>query len=545
MRRTFLVLAIISVFVSKGFPQTVVTGRVTGGGDKPLVKANLFLRTPFDTTTAEAVETESDGKFTMRVPSDGVWMLVARGVHHADHIVALYVNGTKRIDVNIRLGAYDYLENFDKVCAIGNFNNWYRFSGVPLRKQPNGLYVAEIKTEKPTISYRLTGVREGGSVEGTQSAKYSYNWSLGYETVIRSQDGVAKITFDPHKLVRSSGPAQIRFVNAPRELSRFNEIYAERARFENAFRNSFRVHMDSRSRNPDAFKFDFSGPISNIRKQLGSEQNPVLRSELYLNYLRIYIMDRKTDPSFYSTVLREIPPTSSIWSLAPNSVFFALTHSDLDENQQDNYVRRLVSGNPVRRVKSIVVFDEFMGAKMREDKAKAGQYYGLLVNEFGDTPEAEHVSRVFTNPSASAIGKPAPSFSVPSSDNLVKLITNKSFHGDYFLIYFWAAEDPRSGDEMKYLHEAYDKYGKRNFKILTISVDSSYSDVVRFRKEKWEMPWLNAYVGKNRDDEVVKAFKAYAIPKAFLVDPRGIVITEGEELLGARLAKTLRRYLGN
>lgn len=545
MRRTFLSLILFSALVSTGFPQTTVTGRVTGGEGRPLVKANILLRTPFDTTVAGEVQAGPDGRFVVKVPSAGVWMLVARGVHHADHIVALYVTGENRINVDIRLGAYDYLKSFADVRAIGSFNNWYRFSGVPLRKQPDGTYTTDIKTKRPSVSYRLLGVREGGGIEGTQPAGYVYNRSRGYETVIRSTGGAAKIVFNPGQLVRSPAKARVRFVNTPRRISRFDEIYAERARFEEAFRKSFRAHMDSRMRNPEAFGFDFSSDISGIKKQLGSEKDPVLRSELYLNYLRIYVMSRKIDPSFYADVLREIPPGSAVWSLAPNSVFFALSHSDLSDAQQDDYVNRLVTENPVRRVKSIVLFDEFMGSKMKEDKARTSRYYTMLVNDFGDTPEAEHVSRVFTNPSALETGRPAPSFAVHSSDNMVRLITNKSLHGDYYLIYFWAAEDPQSAGNMKYLHEAFDRYNKKNFQILTISVDSSYADVVKFRKEKWDMPWLNAYVGRNRDDKLVKAFHAYDIPKAYLVDPNGILIAEGSELVGTRLERTLARVLGD
>ncbi len=545
MRRIVLSLFFFCLLIVTGSARTVVTGRVTGVDGEPMIMANVVLRQPFDTTRVEVVKADRDGRFRLTIPSDGVWMLVFKGVHHADHIVALYVSKPQPIEVNVKLTSYTYLKDFSGIKAIGTFNNWYFITGVPLHKQSDGTYTAEIRTKAPSIAYRLMGVREGGDVEGTQSAIYSYNRNLGYESIIGAMDGTARIVFDPKKLVRSDNPAKVEFVRGGSLVARFNEIYAERLDIENAFRAAFRANMRSRGRNPSDIKFDFSKAASAIQKQLETEKDPILRSELHMNYLSIYVMGQRIDPPFYTSVLKEIPPTSMVWSLDPNSIFFTLNHSNLGDEQKDDYVRKVVAENPIIRVKSALLFDEFLASKSMEDKAKAAHYYDLLVEKFGDTPEAKLVSKTYTRPRTLADRESVPAFSVVSLDNSARLITDKSLRGKYGLIFFWAAEDPGSVEQVSYLQKAFAKYKDRKFEILTLSVDSAYSDVVKFREKHFKMPWLNGYLGKNRDNKVVKAFGAYQIPNAYLVNPNGIIVARGKELLGPELEETLKKYLGD
>lgn len=543
MRSTFLTLVFVVTSALAVQSKTIVSGKVTGDAGKELVKAIVILRQPFDTTAVRAAEVGGGGLYELAVPSPGVWIILFRGVHYADQEVALYVGKEKRIGLDVSLGTYSYLESFENVKAFGSFNNWYRLSAIPLKKQPGGEYTATVKTSSPSVSYRLLGVRRGGSMEGTQDGSYVYKGSLGYVSVVDAKDGSARIVFDPGKLVRPESASKVRFVDAP-IAARFNSIYTERVNFENAFRTAFRAQMSSRGRDPKNVKFDFSDVVSSITGQLEKEEEPVLRQELYFNYLNVYVIGQQIDPSFFTKVLDEIPPSSAVWSLGPNNIYYALIHSSLSDEKQDTYVRRIVAENPVRRVKSILLFDEFMSSKLQEDKEKAAHYYEHLVNNFGDTPEGKYVSKTFTAPKMLAKGSRVPSFSIPSSDNMVELITDKSLRGKYSLILFWAAEDPQSVEEIGYVEKAYGRLRDSNLNILTISVDSLYSDVVRFR-EKHRMPWMNAYVGKNRDNAVVKAFRAYDVPEAFLIDPSGMIIDKGKDLVGKQLEKTLRKYLGD
>lgn len=545
MRRVALFFLLLGCMAAPVAARTVVTGSVVGPDGKPMVEANVFLRSPYDTSTVASGRVANDGRFRIIVPSKGIWLLVATGVHFEAHTVALYIRNERRLGVDIRLSPYTYMESLDGVKAYGTFDSWYYLRGVSLRRQPNGTYVAEIRAKTPTITYSLMNVRYGGDFAGTQRARYVYNSTRGYESVIPVKHGVATIVFDPRKLVRSGGPARVAFSDASQLIARFNEIYDQRVQFQDAYRKGFRAYMASRrGRAENGFKFDFASRISATRKELDAETNKILRSELYLNSLLLREMKQENDTHFYSTALDEISPASEVWALAPHAIYYALNHSSFSDREKSRYVERILESNPVRRVKSALLFDEFMMEKMKNNKAQAAYFYDLLRRKFGDTPEGEYVYRFYRSEAQITKGVRVPSFSVSSLDNMAERITNKSLLGKYYLVFFWAAEDRHSASQIQYLNEAYKKYKGDNFDILTISVDSSYTDLINFRKNKYRMPWLNAYVGRNRKDKTVKAFRAYNIPKAFLVSPKGVILAEGKKLLGPELKNSLEEYLG-
>lgn len=543
MRILFFVF-LTSVLASQGYAQIVLTGKVSGADGKPMINANVFLRQPFDTVTVRSAEVSVDGKFELRIPSRGVWLVIFSGVHNTDYTIALYLDKQKSVDLDDRLGAYTYLDSFDNVKAFGSFNNWYNLTAIPLHKKSDGTYVTDVETKDKFVSYRLTDVRYGGSVEGTQPARYDYKWPLGYESIIPVQNGVATIVFDPRTLVRSDKPPHVTFVNASQRIERFNEIFEQKVEFQDGYRKGFREYIATRGRDPRAFVFSFSDFISAIKGQMQTEKDPVLRQELYLNLLTIYVMEQLGDPQFCSTALKEITPTSRVWSLDAHNIFFALSHSDFSEQQKQDYIHEVIEGNPVEKVKSALLFDEFMASKMMEDKENAAKYYDILTKRFAGTPEARLVSTTFTHPAVLSVGSAVPSFSVASLNNMAELITNKSLSGKYYLIFFWAAKDPKSVSQLKYLQKAFDRYRSKNFEILALSVDSSYTDAINFQAGQWKMPWLNGYIGKKRDNEVLKAFNAYDIPKAYLVNPEGRIIAVGESVIGDELGTTLKKYLG-
>ncbi|MCL5020336.1 MAG: peroxiredoxin family protein [Bacteroidetes bacterium] len=545
MHKIILPLIILCALTAAALSQTTVSGRVTGVDGKPMILANAFLRQPFDTATVGAVDVARDGGFLINVPWNGIWFLTFTGVHHAPYTVALYVDGRTTIHVDVKLAAYTYLKSFENVRAFGSFNNWYNLASVPLKRQGDGSYVARIKTNAASISYMLSNVRYGGSVEGTQAAEYTYKWFMGYESTIPAKDGIAIIVFNPSDLQTSSERAKAMFVDAPPIAIRFNEIYNELVQYQDDFKMEFRKYMSSRARQPHkAFTFDFSGPISTLEKQLGKEKNAVLRSELYFDLLSLHVMNQASDPSFYTKVLKEISPSSMIWALEPHDISFALLHSTFSTQKMNDYIHRVLKENPVTRVKSALLYDEFMSSKLKGDKRESVYFYDLITREFKDTPEGEMVAKHYSPGMTLAEGSLVPAFSVVSMDNMVRTITDRSLRGKYYLMFFWAAEYPASANQIKYLSSAYQTYKDRNFEILTLSVDSSFADVARFRKDKWKMPWLNAYLGRDKNAPVIKAFKAYEIPKAFLINPEGVIVAMGKPLMGPQLIQTLSKYLG-
>jgi thiol-disulfide isomerase/thioredoxin len=134
---------------------------------------------------------------------------------------------------------------------------------------------------------------------------------------------------------------------------------------------------------------------------------------------------------------------------------------------------------------------------------------------------------------------------VKSIDDTLTYFTAGNMLGKVYLIDFWATWCGSCVEQMPYLNIAYERFAKRGFTILSISRDRSKEDVVHYRKRRWKMPWLNAYIGFHENDPLVTAFGAWGIPFPVLVDAKGKIVAVGyDELLGEHLEQTIERCLG-
>ncbi len=141
-------------------------------------------------------------------------------------------------------------------------------------------------------------------------------------------------------------------------------------------------------------------------------------------------------------------------------------------------------------------------------------------------------------PGAIAIGQPAPEIAL--SDPKGKIITLSSFKGKYVLVDFWASWCGPCRGENPNVVQAYEKFKKKNFTVLGVSLDES--------KEDWEdaikadnLNWQHISDLKKWESTVVSTYKIEGIPYNVLVDPNGIVIAT--ELRGPALEETLKKFI--
>lgn len=136
------------------------------------------------------------------------------------------------------------------------------------------------------------------------------------------------------------------------------------------------------------------------------------------------------------------------------------------------------------------------------------------------------------------IGAQAPDFSIPGIDG--KTISLKDFRGKYVMLDFWASWCAPCRAENPNVVKAYQKYNKRNFTILGISLDKD--------KAAWEqaikqdgLTWTHAGELADFEGETVRLYQVEAIPASFIVDPAGKIIARNlrGDALEAFLNKTL------
>jgi len=519
--------------------QTTVKGTVTGYDGKPMKMANVVLTELPDYVGVKSVIADSNGLFSITVDTAGIWMLRFSGVSHKSHVMALYVAEPETITVNIQLGTYDYVKDFSGAKVTGNFNNWYPLSAVPMQKQSDGTYVVEIETSLDSVIYQLKYVRDAGDIEGTQADKYVTNKSESYHSVVAVKNNKAKIIFDTQKLSPSNQLLKIAFVNTDSSAIKFSSYFDEFQRYQNSYQSAFNAFMQSRGR-MGKFEFDLSGITTFLKKHLQEETDDALLKELHILYLAVAVNNKLNDNSNYQSALEKISPSSPLWLLNPHHIYYALNHSGYSEQKQDEYVQQVLKSNPVSRVKTAVLFDEFHAAKYSGQEEKATMYYEMLISQYGNTPEAAQVKKLFPHQLDLMIGRPVPKFSAISMDDSTKIFTNEFFKGKYTLLHFWASAYKPAADEISQLQKVYKKYRAKNFEILSFSVDTTQQQVLNFRKAKQKMPWRHSFLGAELENKVVRDFQVNAIPKYFLIDQNGNLAATGNKLSEIALEEKLK-----
>ena len=106
---------------------------------------------------------------------------------------------------------------------------------------------------------------------------------------------------------------------------------------------------------------------------------------------------------------------------------------------------------------------------------------------------------------------------------------------------FWSTWCGGCVADMENLHKAYEKYKSKGFEILSLSFDGKLEDVIKFRKNRWKMPWFNSLVEKGFDNDIVKQFDIIGVPTPIMVDKTGKIIALNEDVRGEKLEKVLEK----
>ena len=106
----------------------------------------------------------------------------------------------------------------------------------------------------------------------------------------------------------------------------------------------------------------------------------------------------------------------------------------------------------------------------------------------------------------------------------------------YILIDFWASWCAPCRKEIPNLKTAYANYAEKGFEVLSISIDKDEKAWQKALTQE-NMQWPNLH----DDDKVSKAFNVKTIPATYLVDSKGVIISDN--LRGAALEEKLKELL--
>jgi len=136
------------------------------------------------------------------------------------------------------------------------------------------------------------------------------------------------------------------------------------------------------------------------------------------------------------------------------------------------------------------------------------------------------------------VGSPPIEFAVTSIDG--KKLSPEQFKGKVLLLDFWATWCAPCRQEMPNVIKVYDKYNKKGFEIVGISLDRSRDDFDRYVKKN-EMAWPQFFDGKFWQNEVATLYGIKSIPATYLIDKKGNI--RYKSLRGNRLEVAVQELL--
>ena len=114
-------------------------------------------------------------------------------------------------------------------------------------------------------------------------------------------------------------------------------------------------------------------------------------------------------------------------------------------------------------------------------------------------------------------GQPLPDLELPDAEGIVRRVSDFIRPGHYTLVEIWASWCMPCRGEIPFVRRAYEKYHRKGFDVLYVSIDSDAANWKRALDEE-KMPWPQLL------DTGRTSFSAYettAVPTSILVDGEG------------------------
>ena len=394
---------------------TIINGKLLGADGKPSADAIAGICNGENGSIKDFVKCDSLGNYSITITDSGYVNLAFCMPNHDPLGIPLFNKMDRSFTLDVQLAYYKYVSDFKNVKIMTDVTGLYIPKAVPMKKETDGTFSYEVKSDLKEIRYQIFGVVESNrSINGTESIRFEPDLYGDYRSIIPVKDGAAKFVFDPSKVLKGGEEQKVVVSGSP---------------------------------------FD----------------------EKYINL--------------------------SIWA------------------------------GKVSR------------AKFSGNTEELKKLHELIKTKYAEIKELQDLLQRFPVESVVQKGKEIPDFEVASLDNPNEKISKKNMLGKIYMIDFWATWCGPCVGEMDALHKAYEKYKGKGFEIVSFSLDKSPEDIAKFRKEKFPMPWKNAFINDTAGQRISKKFEVIGIPMPILVSSTGVVLEMNEALRSVNLDETLSEYL--
>lgn len=544
MKKNYLIgLTIILVLLlnnSASSQSITVTGKLLDFNGNPSENSLIGISSAENENASEFVNTDTVGKYEIKISRKGVSFLVYSMPGHKALRIPLLNNVEKTLNINVTLEPYKYLYNLDDVSVIGSFNNFNFAKAEKMNKRDDGTYFLEVNSNQPEIKYQLYKiVSSGRSINGTGKTAFEPDSSGDYKSVIPVVNGKAVIEFDPSLLPKVITETSIEFINSPADEKFFNQ-YKEFNKIAEDAALQIRL-FTAKNKTLDGYQYDAHEYLDKLLSEIDGAESSEYGDLLKLFYIRFAMYRAQNfDYSKAAGYYESLSPDNPAWNFMPsafysyNSLFPQYKWKDI----QDNFL----TGSKSETIKLGILSGKLSMAKYQNNEDELKKLHETIKTEFPNSTQAKSILMMFPIETKIKIGAEIPDFELKSIDDANIVFSKKNLLGKIYMIDFWATWCGPCVGEMESLHKVFEKFGERGFMILSISMDGSIDDVMKFRNNKWKMPWNNAFLGRVDNSGTAKKFEVIGIPRPILVGTDGKILALEADLRGNKLETTLEQY---
>jgi len=161
------------------------------------------------------------------------------------------------------------------------------------------------------------------------------------------------------------------------------------------------------------------------------------------------------------------------------------------------------------------------------NKVQIKKIFTELPETLKNTEMAGEIKIYIELPEPPKVGDIAPEIiQVTPQGDTIKL---SDYRGKYVLLDFWASWCAPCRGESKWLRKIYTNYNCKGLEILGVSGDDNKRDWVD-AIEHDSIPWINISDLKGWKNEAFLLYDIKMIPNKFLINPEGVIITDGKWL---------------
>ena len=544
--RLSLLLTIVSLLTLTACSKNkvpVISGTIKGSNEKVLPRADVHLAPLGNDKAIRSYKADKSGHFAIKISHPGIYKIQFTGVDHLPSSTILDLNNPSDVKISAFLSSSFKNTHPSKLYVIGPFNHFSYADAIPMKKQTNGTYMATVPSDSSFLAYQIIGPNPDRPVNGTEADRYAYDGSGNYVSIINTDKKKVKVVFDPKKFPVADLKPRLVLTNTSQTIKKVSDAYQNMLQRQKNYMSAYNKYKNA-GNPPSSFNYDWSRYLTNVSNEIKKESNDQAKKMLMLSYFDMGLYGAQNlDPSIAHQALQLISPTSQFWSIQPLDMVIAIDATGKSK-KYGSYLKHAEKSQNDQNVKATVIFYHLNEAYHNGNYKKAKQYYDQLTNKYSNTSYADLARSQFAMNQKVAVGKPVPNFKVTSLTNHNVIFSKKSMLGKYYMIDFWATWCGPCIRELGNITNAYKKYKSKNFTVLSLSLDDSPKDVMKFRKNRFKMPWNHAFLKGGFNNKIAQRFEVHAIPRPILVNPKGIIIATGIDLRGSNLEQTLSHFLG-